>query len=106
MGKQKLGQAQSDHEYIRAAQIELRELKQERGVHTDLSIVLSERLGVFSITLTAYLGYGTAGQYKLCSYTAEWPNAHAQTFTTCLFNACVRLTRLVEDSLRSLRGEL
>lgn len=93
----------SDHEFIRAFQIEQRECEMSHDVAWRTIIVPDDRLGVLNIRLEAFeVGIPGAFEKPLCSYQTSWPNVQVMSFTSCLFNAAVRLTRLVEDSRRDL----
>lgn len=92
--------ARSDWEFIRAAQIERRECQTAHNVHIELELGLDEVRSVILITAIAYEVAEMGQQVVLAKYATTWPNAQVQTFTACLFQAAVRLTRLVEDSRR------
>lgn len=99
MGK-RLGNAMGDWEFIRAAQIEARECETSYDVAIQRVIELDERRSVVRMRLTAHEVAPEGAQAPLCAYETEWPNARVQSFTACLFQAHVQLTRLVEDSRR------
>jgi len=92
--------AQSDWEFIRAAQIERRECQSAYDVAIKLELGLEELRSVISITASAYTVAEMGEQALLCRYSTTWPNAQVQTFPACLFQAAVQLSRLVEDSRR------
>lgn len=92
--------ARSDWEFIRAAQIERRECQSAHDVAVKLELGLDEVRSVISITAIAYEVAEMGEQVVLAKYSTSWPNASVQTFTACLFQATVQLTRLVEDSRR------
>lgn len=92
--------AHSDWEFIRAAQIERRECQQAHDVSIKLELGLDEVRSVILISAVAYEVAEMGQQVVLAKYVTSWPNAHVQTFTACLFQAAVKLTRLVEDCRR------
>lgn len=90
----------SDYEFIRAAQIEQRECEKAHDVAWKVSIGLDEQRSVLNIRLEARQIAPNGLDEQLSAYSTQWPNAQVQTFPACLFQAAVRLTRLVEDSRR------
>lgn len=102
MGKSHLGQASGDHEYIRAAQVQLRELARTCAVRCTLEIQPDTRLGVLQLQFRAYEGRDPANSAALASYAATWPNVQDVKFTAFLFQCSVKFSQLVEDSLRGL----
>ena len=99
MGNRSRG-SMSDWEFIRAAQIERRECQAAHDCAWAIVLGLDEVRSVMRIQMTAY-EVGPAGeQVQLARYETSWPNAQVQTFTACLFQAAVSLTRLIEDSRR------
>lgn len=97
-GKQKLGTAHGDYEYLRSAQIERAEMQNEHGVVVMTAISLVARIGVVSIELSAYDINYDFGDNPLAVYRVEWPNATTMSFTATVFNGMVRLHALVNDS--------
>jgi len=96
----KMGSSMSDWEFIRATQVERRECQSNYGVAWKIDLGLEEGRSVIYLRMTAY-EIGSIGEdVQLAKYETSWPNAQVQTFPACLFQAAVRLTRLVEDSRR------
>lgn len=90
----------SDWEFIRATQVECRECQSAHDVAIKLELGLDAVRSVILISAVAYEVAPLGQQVVLAKYTCSWPNAHVQTFTACLFQAAVKLNRLVEDSRR------
>lgn len=105
MGRQGLGQANGDHEYIRAAQVQLRELARTCDVRCTVEIQPDSRLGVLLIQMTAYELREPVGSRHLARYTGAWPNVQDAKFTAYLFQCSVKFSQLVEDSLRGLENK-
>lgn len=91
---------QSDWEFIRAAQIEKREVERSHDVAVKLDIGLDARRSVVVLRAVAYEVDVPGEDRQLAAYTHEWPSAKVETFGAAVFQALVRLTRLVEDSRR------
>lgn len=92
--------AMTDWEFIRAAQVEVRECELNHDVAIKIELGLDTRRPVVGIVVSAYEVAGGGAQERLCRYSTEWPNSYVQTFTACLFQACIQLERLVQDSRR------
>lgn len=94
-----LGNGMGDHEMIRAFHVEQRECELAHDVVWSTVIQPNDTRSVLDITLRAYeVGRIGEPEQPLCTYRTSWPNAQVYSFTACLFNAAVKLTRLVEDS--------
>lgn len=102
----RMGGAQSDWEFIRAAQVEKRETEACYDVSVRLDIGLDARRSVVVLRAVAYEVDIPPGERQLAAYTHEWPSAKVETFGAALFQTLVRLTRLVQDSRNdeALRG--
>jgi hypothetical protein len=90
----------SDWEFIRAARIEQRECEQAHDVAWGVSLRMDNERSVINISMSAWEVGPDLVDRRLAYYETSWPNANVQTFPCCLFQAAVRLTRLVEDSRR------
>lgn len=89
----------ADHEYLHSAVVQKRSTENEYDclVSTDIS-VHSTRC-VLLVKVTAYEAVKQKALSKIASYEFEWPNAGTVGWTASLFNAYVKLDRLVEESL-------
>ena len=90
----------SDWEFIRATQVERRECQASHDCVWKVELGIEETRSVVLIRIVAYEVDADGAQRQFAAYETTWPNAQVQTFTACLFQAAVRLTRLVEDSRR------
>lgn len=91
--------AMSDHEMIRAFHVEQRECELAHDVAWRTVIQPDDQRSVLTIRLEAYeVGRIGEREVPLAVYATSWPNAQVYSFTACLFNAAVKLTRLVEDT--------
>jgi hypothetical protein len=90
----------SDWEFIRAAQVEKREMEGAHDVSVKLEMGLDSRRSVVVLRATAYEVDIPGADRQLAAYQHEWPSAKVETFGAALFQTLVRLTRLVEDSRR------
>jgi len=94
------GSAMSDHEMIKAFHIEQRDCELNHDVAWVTKCSPDDRRSVLNIRLEAWeVGDPYRTGQPLCAFETSWPNAQVYSFTACLFNAAVKLTRLVEDSL-------
>lgn len=103
----KRGSTMIDWEFLRAAQLEARELEREYNVKVTSAVTLASPRSVIELRTTAW-ETGEDGQPRqLASYTREWPSAQVEAFGAAVFQAFVQLTRLVQDSRRGelLQGE-
>lgn len=91
--------AMSDHEMIRAFHIEQRSSEAAHDVAWRVLITPDDRRSVINIRLEAH-EVGAPGEETkpLAAYVTSWPNAQVYSFTACLFNSAVKLTRLLEDT--------
>jgi len=97
----KKGSTMSDHEMIRAFHIEQRECEAAHDVAWKTVIQPDNQRSVLRIRLEAYeVADPGVVEKPLAAYETTWPNAQVYSFTACLFNTAVKLTRLVEDSRR------
>jgi hypothetical protein len=94
------GSARSDWEFIRAAQVEKREAETSYDVSVKLDIGLDSRRSVVVLRAVAYEVDIPGADKQLCAYSHEWPSAKVETFGAAIFQALVRLTRLIEDGRR------
>ena len=90
--------AHGDYEYLRAAIEQKEYTEREHDVVVTTTISLRRSPCVLLVRLEAQEGRAKAADAKLCSYEVEWPNAGTYTWAATLFQAYVRLDRLVEDS--------
>lgn len=102
MGKSIIGQANGDHEYIRAAQVQLRELTRTCDVRCSVAIEPDTRMGVLNIVMRAWENRDPHRSAPVATYIAAWPNVQDVKFTAYLFQCSVIFSRLVEDGLRDL----
>lgn len=92
--------SRSDWEFIRAAQVEKREMEQAHDVAVKLEMGLDARRSIVVLRAVAYEVDIPGADKQLAAYQHEWPSAKVETFGAALFQTLVRLTRLVEDSRR------
>jgi hypothetical protein len=99
--QRKNGSVMSDHEMIRAYHREQRDCELNHDVGWITKCWPDDKRSVINIRLEAWeVGDPYAEGAPLAAFETSWPNAQVYSFTACLFNAAVKLTRLVEDSLR------
>lgn len=89
-----------DWEFLRAAQLEQRELEREYNVKVTFTLTLASPRSVIELRTTAWEDDGSGSPRQLASYTREWPSASVEAFGAAVFQAFVQLTRLVQDSRR------
>lgn len=92
-----------DWEFIRAAQLEARELEREHNVRVTCALSIASPRSVIEVRTVAWESGDDGQQRQLAAYAREWPSAQTETFGATIFQAFVQLTRLVADSRR---GEL
>ena len=97
MSRQKVYGA-ADHEFIVSAMREREAMCDGYDVLATTTIGLCKRPGVLRIRCEAWDKNEEEAEFPLAAYEVEWPNAYTLGFTATLFNAQVRLTRLVADS--------
>jgi hypothetical protein len=89
-----------DWEFIRAAQLEQRELEREHNVKVSFSLSLASPRSVIELRATAWEQTKDGAPRQLASYVREWPSASVEAFGAAIFQTFVQLTRLVQDSRR------
>lgn len=77
-------------------------MEDEYDVVVDATISLSARAGVLVVRLEARPKGQKDNGRKVAGYQGEWPNANSISWPAFLFGAYVRLSRLVEDSLKEM----
>jgi len=93
----------ADTEYLRAFHTERREAEAAYDVAITTTITTATRPDRVQIRQEAMLVNPRDPSGKpLCSYTTEWPNVNARSFSAELFNSSVMMTRLVQDSVADL----
>lgn len=93
--------AHGDYEYLRSAIKEKEVLEDEHDVLVTATIRLCGSPCSLRIRLEAWdKDQSPATQAPLCSYEVHWPNAGTLSWPATVFNAYVRLSRLVEDCRR------
>lgn len=92
----------SDHEFLRAARVEKLECERNHNVTVSCVLWVDDTRSVLNVSVSAYKRGAEAESPPLCRYEVSWPNCYVQSFTACLFQAHVKLHRLVEDSIRGL----
>lgn len=89
--------AHGDYEYLRAA-IEQKEwTEREHSVVVAATISLRRSPCVLLIHLEGKEGVKGRADTHICSYEVEWPNAGTYSFPATLFQAYVKLDRMVEE---------
>lgn len=92
-----------DWEFIRAAQLEARELEREHNVRVTCALQIASPRSVVEVRTVAWEVSSDGKERQLAAYSREWPSSQTETFGATIFQAFVQLTRLVADSRR---GEL
>ena len=86
-----------DYEMLRAA-IEQKEwCEREYNVVVRTTISLRSRPCVLVVSVEAQEGRPALAQSHICSYEVEWPNAGTSSWPATLFQAYVKLDRMVEE---------
>jgi len=94
----KPGAANGDYEYLRAAITQKEETERGHDVVVTTAISLRRSPCVLLVRVEAKEARAKAADTSLCSYEVEWPNASTVGWCATLFQAYVKLDRLVEDS--------
>lgn len=94
----KPGGAYADSEFLRAAITQKEHTEHEHEVVVRTTISLRRSPCVLLVRVEAWEARKSYTEIALCSYTVEWPNAGTVGWTATLFQAYVKLDRLVEDS--------
>lgn len=101
----KNGYGHGDVEYLRAAITQKEHTENEHDVVVVATIGVCRSPYVLSVRLEAWTKGEEAAQASLCSYETTWPNASTTGWCATLFQAYVKLDRLVEDSMRDYARE-
>jgi hypothetical protein len=101
----KNGSGYGDYEYLRAAVTQKEHTEHEFNVVVTAAISLCRSPYVLRVHLEAWAAGQEGAQAPLCSYTVTWPNATTAGWCATLFQAYVKLDRLVEDSSRDYARE-
>lgn len=96
----KHGRIGGDWEFLRAAHVEQRETERCHNVAITIELAFQTPRSVVAVRTVAYEVAENGSQSQLCAYSHEWPSSKIETFGAAVFQALVRLTRLVEDSRR------
>lgn len=96
----------ADSEFLRAAVTQKEHTESEHSVVVDTVISLRRSPCVLVVRVSARSKLAQEADRELCSYTVEWPNAGTVSWTATLFQAYVKLDRLVEDSRMDLAREM
>lgn len=96
----KVNRMGGDWEFLRAAHVEQRETERCHNVAITIELAFQTPRSVVAVRTIAYEVAENGAQSQLCAYSHEWPSAKVETFGAAIFQALVRLTRLVEDSRR------
>ena len=102
MSSRRFSGANGDHEYLRAACVERKEAERMYDVLVSVMLGVNCRVGFLTIQLEAYRKDFELGDPPVCRYSTEWPNASVMGFTATLFNAQIKLTQLLRDSVLGL----
>jgi hypothetical protein len=97
-GKVKLAGGMGDYEYLRAAQVERKEMEAEHEVLVSTMLGLNGRVGVIDFVFSAYDSEAGPHSKPLASYRTEWPNATTMSFSATVFSAMVHLHTIVAGS--------
>ena len=109
----KIGQAQSDWEFLAAFTTEVREIEACYGLKVTTLITPTARRGFVSIAQAACKEREGQEPRLISSYQVEFPNSRAQTMACTLFVGAVALHRQVAawweegapERLRKLQGD-
>ena len=93
----KIGQAQSDWEFLAAFTTEVREIEACYGLEVMTLMSPTTRRGFVSIAMSATRKGEGFEDRLISSYQVEYPNSRAQTMACTLFVAAVALRRQVES---------
>lgn len=99
MSRSKDKSSDSDLTFVRAFHDALADAEVELGIDTSCELLLTPRKGVFRIVLTATSRGGVGTATQLASYSVDYPNSFAQTFSAALFQASTRFYHVVEQAL-------
>lgn len=102
----KPGGAYADSEFLRAAITQKEHTENEHSVVVRTTISLRRSPCVLLVRVEAWEARKSYSETALAAYTVEWPNAGTVGWTATLFQAYVKLDRLVEDSRRDSEAML
>jgi hypothetical protein len=92
------GNPYGDYEFLRAAMVQKEETERGHDVVVTTTISLRRSPCVLLVRVEAKEARAKDADRPLCSYEVEWPNAGTVGWCATLFQAYVKLDRLVEDS--------
>lgn len=101
----KNGSAYADYEYLRAAVTQKEHTEHEYDVVVVTTITLRSSPFVLVVSIEARTAREGERDDHLALYQTEWPNASTTGWAATLFQAYVKLDRLVEDSRRDYEKE-
>lgn len=102
---QKVKNPYADTEFIRAYQESVEALGKDLGVRVVTLISAGAVKGQLMVRLDAHEDEEEEPERPLCSYVGYWPNSGTAGFTAFLFQAAVKLERLVTDSRGDFGGQ-
>lgn len=88
----------ADYEFLRSATTQKEYTEHEHDVVVRTAIALCRSPCVVVVRVEAYEARKGEAERLLAGYTCEWPNATTTGWTATLFQAYVKLDRLVEES--------
>jgi len=92
------GSPYADSEFLRAAVTQKEHTENEHEVVVRTTISLRRSPCVLLVRVEAWEARKSLAEKALAAYTVEWPNAGTVGWAATLFQAYVKLDRLVEDS--------
>lgn len=101
----KPGGAYADSEFLRAAITQKEHTESEHAVLVVTTITLRRSPCVLVVSVEAFEARKGEREDHIALYQVEWPNAGTVGWTATLFQAYVKLDRLVEDSRRDYEKE-
>lgn len=98
-------QAHGDYEYLRAAITQKEHTENEHGLVVTTAISLRSSPCVLGVRVEAWTMGEQVAQASICSWEGSWPNAQVVSWPAFLFQAYVKLDRLVEDCVTDWERE-
>lgn len=104
MAKNRLSSADGPG-FLRAFTDNWRDLELDYGVYITMRVQPASQKGVLEHRLSAWHEGERRGTSPQAAYTATFPSAQAQTYEACLFQAIVRLGRILEQQRKWPEGK-
>jgi hypothetical protein len=104
MAKNRLSSADGPG-FLRAFCDNWRDLELDYGVLITMRVEPAAQKGVVEFRLSAWQEGDRRGRFPQAAYTASYPSASVQTLEACLFQAAVRLGRILEGQRKWPEGK-